>query len=143
MWWISHLWVIGLQIAAFIPYIIGSHRFYHNKPNFMLWLIIAVILDVIMTITASSGILPRMHDNQTIPTSSILFIAHIVCAGTGMFGFMGMIIYLWVKGYTGDFPRLKKFQYRWLLPLWIVGVSIALINFIIKVIFGIRIYDIL
>lgn len=143
MWWTRHLFLIGMQIAAFVPYFIGSKRFYKREDNFMRWLAIGIILDLIMTFTPFLVKLPRMQENQGAPWSSILFIAHITCAGIGMFGFIIMFLYLAYRGPNRRYPRLRKFQYVVLFPLWAIGVMIALTNFATKVAFNMRIYDLL
>lgn len=141
MWWYSHLPIIGLQIIAFFPYIIGSRRFYKKKEKFMLFFLAGIILDIIMALTPFLVELPRMSAEQSAPWSSYLFIFHITTAGIGMFGFIFMFIFLLVKGVKHEYIFLRKFQYYILLRLWIVGVGLALVNFFIKVVFNIRIYD--
>ncbi len=141
MWWQKHLAIIAMQIIAFIPYIIGSRKFYKWKRGFMPWIAIGISLDIIMAITPFVVELPRMESKQGAPWSSPLFIIHISTAGIGMIGFMMMFFYLLIKGTNGPYLILRKFQYKILLRLWIFGVTIALINFLIKVIFDIRIYD--
>jgi len=141
MWWYYHLPIISLQILAFFPYIIGSRRFYQGKNGFMWLLSIGVLLDIIMTITPFVVELPRMSLEQTAPWTSFLFIVHIASAGFAMFYFIWMLIFINVKGPSYNYNILRVFQYKVVLKLWILGVSIALLNFLIKVIFQIRIYD--
>lgn len=141
MWWHKHLFIIGLQIIAFIPYITGSYRFYKGRDNFLGWIGLGIGLDIIMTILPFLYQFPRMEESQGAPWSSILFVIHIASAGIGMFGFMAIFIYLLIKGVKKEYRWLRKFQYLILLRLWIFGVSIALINFLIKVIFDTRLYD--
>lgn len=141
MWWYKHLFVIGMQIIAFIPYIIGSRKFYQNKNKFMFWIAFGILLDLIMTFVPFIFTLPRMEDSQSAPWLSLLFIIHITTAGIGMVGFILMFFYLLFKGTEKPYIRLRKFQYKVLLKLWIFGVSIALINFLVKIFFNIRIYD--
>jgi|AntRauTorckE6833_2_1112554.scaffolds.fasta_scaffold09062_5 hypothetical protein len=141
MWWYKHLFIIGLQIIAFIPYIIGSYRFYKRRNNFMIFLTIGIILDIIMTFAPFIYSFPRMEESQGAPWSSPLFLVHILTAGTGMFGFIIMYIYLIFKGINHKYSWLRNFQYFILLRLWIFGVGIALINFLVKAAFNVRIYD--
>jgi hypothetical protein len=58
-----------------------------------------------------------------------------------MFGFIAVLLVLLIKGKDFPYPRLRKFQYRVLLPAWVVGEVIALSNSILKIILKIRIYD--
>lgn len=141
MWWLYHLWVIGFQVAALICYAIGSYRFYKNKKKFMTFLTLGIVLDIIMAIGASSGILPRMQEAQGAPWSSPLFIVHVTLAGFGMFSFILMYLYLLIRGTDYEYRRLRKFQFKILLPCWITGISIGLLNFFTKVLFQIRLYD--
>ncbi len=141
MWWLYHLWVIGFQVAALICYAIGSYRFYKNKDKFMIFLTLGIVLDIIMAIGASSGVLPRMEEGQGAPWASPLFIVHVSLSGFGLFSFIFMYLYLLIRGKDREYPRLRKFQFKIMLPCWITGVSIGLINFLIKVLFQIRLYD--
>jgi len=141
MWWLYHLWVIGFQIAALVCYGIGSFRFYKNKKNFMKFLTLGIILDIVMAIGASSGALPRMEEGQAAVWTSPLFITHVTLSGFGLFSFIFMYIYLLIKGTNYEYRRLRKIQFKIFLPCWVVGVSIGLINFFVKVLFNIRLYD--
>jgi|SRR3989344_686617 len=140
-WWSKHLWVIAMQVVAFAPYCIGSRAFFKGRKHFMLWLAFGIVLDCIMAITASSGLLPRMNSNEGAPWASILFILHITLSGGGMFAFILMFLYVLVRGIGREYPRLRRIQYRIFLPAWVVGVSIALVNFMSKVFFNVRAYD--
>jgi hypothetical protein len=141
MWWHSHLPIILLQIAAFPLYIIGSRRFYQRKDNFMLLLLFAIALDIVMTLIPFLVELPRMSPEQSAPWTSFLFITHIASAGFAMFYFIWMLVFIAIKGPSYNYSFLRAFQYKVILKLWILGVSIALLNFVVKVIFNIRIYD--
>ena len=112
MWWLYHLWVIGFQIAALICYAIGSYRFYKNKNKFMTFLTLGIVLDIIMAIGASSGILPRMQEAQGAPWSSPLFIIHVTLSGFGLFSFILMYLYLLIRGTDYEYRRLRKFQFK-------------------------------
>ena len=142
-WWLSHLWIILIQIIAFVPYVIGSRKFYKNQSDAMLFIGIGILLDVAIAISASSGILPRMSDGQEAPWQSVLFITHIATAGIGMFGFITLFMYVLAKRRSTPLLGLRNFQYKVLLPLWCFGVMIALANFLCKVAFNVRLYDIL
>lgn len=141
MWWVYHLWVIGFQVAALTSYAIGSYRFYKNIRNFMKFLTLGILLDIIMAIGASSGALPRMEAGQTAIWTSPLFIIHVILSGFGLFSFIFLYIYLLIKGRDREYTKLREIQFKIFLPCWIVGVSIGLINFFTKVIFEIRLYD--
>jgi hypothetical protein len=45
------------------------------------------------------------------------------------------------KGKERPYLWLRKFQYRILLPAWVIGEVIALTNSILKIVLKIRIYD--
>lgn len=142
-WWVPHLRVIAVQIVAFVPYLIGSWRFYRGKGGFLGFIGLGVALDVLIAIVSSLGLLPRMAESQGAPWHSVLFIIHIVSAGMGMFGFIILFFYVLIRGPQRRYVRLRVFQYKVLLRLWCVGVAVALANFIFKVAFGARIYDFL
>jgi hypothetical protein len=65
----------------------------------------------------------------------------MTAATLGMFGFIVMLIVLLVRGTGHPYAWLRKFQYRVMLPAWILGTAIALSNSILKIILKIRIYD--
>jgi hypothetical protein len=79
--------------------------------------------------------------SEFVPWGSVLFILHVILATFGFFGFIILIIFVLIKGKDLPYPRLRIFQYKVLLPAWIAGESIALINSLIKIIFGFRLYD--
>ena len=141
MWWLGHLWVIAIQILAFVPYAIGSRAFYKHEKHFRRWLAAGIVMDIFMAITASTGILPRMSPGQGAPWASAFFLTHIVLSGGGMFAFVLLFAYLLVRGTDRNYPRLRWVQYRVFLTAWMIGVSIALVNFVVKVAYGQRIYD--
>ena len=142
-WYLAHLVVIAIQITALLPYLIASVRFYQKKKHFMTWLAIGICLDIFMALAASGGALPRMNPDDSTPWGSSLFIVHITLAGIGMFGFIILFLFLLVKGTDREYPRLRKFQLRIFLNCWLAGVGIALANFAVKVMFNIRLYDLL
>ena len=142
MGWVISYGLIGLQIVAFFPYWIGSRRFYLGKEKFMQCILLGFALDCIIISTPmwNKGSMVQGHGA---PWNSLLFLLHVGMASIGMFGFAGMLVYLFFKGRNHEYPRLRKFQYRVLLPMWVIGVSIALISFAAKVAFGVRLYDLL
>ena len=143
MWWLYHVWVIGFQVAGLVCYAIGSYRFYKNKKNFMIFLTLGIVFDIIMAVGASSGFLPRMEESQGAPWASPLFIVHVATSGFGMFSFIFMYIYLLIRGTDFEYKRLRNIQFKFFLPCWTLGISIGLVNFFIKVLFEIRLYDII
>ena len=105
----------------------------------MVWIAIGIFLDIVMMATASFLLdLPGIEKS---PWSSPLFIIHIGTACFGMFGFITMFVYLLIKGTNHYYGKLRKFQYKILLRLWVLGVGIALVNFFLRAFFDIRIYD--
>ena len=143
MWWLYQIWVIGFQIEGLSSYKIGRYSFYKSKKNFMKFITLGIVLDIIMAIGASSGLLPRMAETQTAAWSSPLFIIHVILSGFGLFSFIFLYIYLIIKGTDNEYPRLRKIQFKIFLPCWIVGVAIGLINFFVKVLFNFRLYDVI
>ena len=107
----------------------------------MTWLWLGIALDVVMAISASTGLLPRMKSEQGAPWHSVLFLTHITTAGLGMFFFLGMVVCLAIRGTDYEYPRLRRVQYLIFLRAWMFGVSIALVNFLWKIVYNQRIYD--
>ena len=104
---------------------------------------LAIIIDAITAILGSFGITPttQIPGSDFVPWRSILFISHVILATIGFFGFIILLIIVLVKGKDLPYTKLRSFQYKVLLPMWIVGESIALINSLGKIVFGLRLYD--
>jgi hypothetical protein len=134
---------IVLAVATLYLYVLGSGRFYRRREPFMVFLGAAVVLDVATAILASFRVTPTtvVGAPHVVPWRSILFLTHITTATLGMFGFIAVFLILLIKGKDLPYPRLRKFQYRVLLPAWAVGEVIALANSILKIILKVRIYD--
>jgi len=134
---------IVLAIATLYFYVLASGRFYRREEPFLGYLAVAVVLDVATAFLASFKVTPTttLAGPHGVPWRSALFLLHITTATLGMFGFIAVLVALLVKGKDLPWPRLRKFQYRVLLPAWIVGEVIALSNSILKLILKIRIYD--
>ena len=134
---------IILAIIALYYYYKGSKAFYLKKPFFLRYLALAIVIDAITAILGSFGITPttQIPGSDFVPWRSILFISHVILATIGFFGFIILLIIVLVKGKDLPYTKLRSFQYKVLLPMWIVGESIALINSLGKIVFGLRLYD--
>jgi len=134
---------IVLAVATFYFYVLASGRLYRREEPFMGYLSVAVVLDVVTAFLASFKITPTttLAGPHVVPWRSALFLLHISSATLGMFGFIAVLLILLIKGKDKPYPRLRKFQYRVLLPAWMVGEVIALSNSILKIILKVRIYD--
>jgi hypothetical protein len=134
---------IVLAIVTFCLYVRASGRFYRRQEPFLGYLAAAVVLDVATALLASFKVTPTtiLAGPHVVPWRSALFLLHISTATLGMFGFIAVLLVLLIKGKDLPYPRLRKFQYRVLLPAWVVGEVIALSNSILKIILKIRIYD--
>lgn len=134
---------IVLAVAALVLYVVASRRFYRNQEPFLGALAVAVVLDIATALLASFKLTPT----TTLPGvhravwSSVLFVTHMAVATFGMFGFIVMLVLLVVRGTGHPYVGLRKFQYRVLLPAWILGTCIALTNSVLKIVLKIRIYD--
>jgi hypothetical protein len=134
---------VVLAVVTFYFYVLASGRFYRRQEPFLGHLAAAVVLDVATALLASFKITPTttLAGPHVVPWRSPLFLLHITSATLGMFGFIAVLLVLLIKGKSFPYPRLRKFQYRVLLPAWIIGEVIALSNSILKMILKIRIYD--
>jgi hypothetical protein len=134
---------IVLAIVTFCLYVPASGRFYRRQKPFLGYLAAAVVLDVATALLASFKVTPTtiLAGPHVVPWRSALFLLHISTATLGMFGFIAVLLVLLIKGKDLPYPRLRKFQYRVLLPAWVIGEVIALSNSILKIILKIRIYD--
>jgi hypothetical protein len=134
---------IILAVATLYLYILGSGRFYRRQEPFLGYLGAAVVLDVATAFLASFKLTPTtaLAGSHVVPWRSVLFLLHMASATLGMFGFIAVFLVLLIKGKDRPYDWLRKFQYRVLLPAWMIGEVIALTNSILKIILKIRIYD--
>jgi hypothetical protein len=134
---------IVLAVADFCLYVLASRRFYRRREPFLGYLTAAVALDVLTAFLASFKITPTTSLNgpHVVPWRSALFLAHMLTATLGMFGYIAVLLILLIKGKDRPYDRLRVFQYRVLLPAWVIGEVIALANSILKIVLKIRIYD--
>ncbi len=134
---------IVLAVIAFYFYVVASRRFYRREEPFLGYLGAAVVLDVLNALTASFKITPTtaLAGPHVVPWRSALFLLHISVSTIGMFGFIAVLLIVLRKGKARPYDRLRRFQYRVLLPCWVVGEIIALANSIGKILFKVRIYD--
>lgn len=132
-----------MAVIALGLYIVGSHRFFHDRHPFLVFLVSAVLLDALTAVLASFGITPttQLPYSDFVPWRSKLFLSHILLACIGFFGFIWVTGTLIVRGTQKAYPRMRVFQYKVLLPIWIVGEGIALTNALIKALFRFRLYD--
>lgn len=116
-WWMPHLWVIAIQLAAFVFYFLGSRRFYNLEEGWLKFVGLGILSDIFIAVGASSGLLPRMAENQGAPWHSVLFLTHITTVGLGLLGFLIIILYVLIRDRYRQYMRLSYFQYRILLPV--------------------------
>jgi len=134
---------IVLAVATFYFYVLASRRFYRRQEPFLGYLGVAVVLDIATAVLASFRLTPttNLPGSHRAPWGSALFLTHMTTATLGMFGFIFVFLVLVIKGKDRPYDKLRKFQYRVLLPAWAIGEVIALTNSILKVVLKIRIYD--
>jgi hypothetical protein len=139
----SKLINIVLALVALSFYIIGSRRFYLDRPGFAQFLILAIFFDGLAAVLASFGITPttQLPYSDFVPWRSKLFLAHVILASIGFFGFIAIMVTVLARGTHRPYRRMRRWQYRILLPVWLVGEGIALVNSLGKVLFRIRLYD--
>jgi hypothetical protein len=134
---------IVLAVATFCLYVLASRRFYRREEPFLGYLGAAVALDIITAFLASFKLTPTtaLPGPSHVPWGSVLFLSHMTAATLGMFGYIFVFLVLVIKGKDRPYNKLRVFQYRVLLPAWVIGEVIALTNSILKIILKIRIYD--
>jgi hypothetical protein len=134
---------IILAVATLYLYILAGGRFYRRQEPFLGYLAGAVVLDIATAILASFKITPTttLAGPHVVPWRSVLFLTHIAAATLGMFGYIAVLLILLIRGKNRPYKWLRKFQYRVLLPAWVIGEVIALTNSILKMALKIRIYD--
>ena len=134
---------IVLAVATLVFYLVASRRFYRHEEPFLACLGIAIMLDVATAFSASFRLTPTtsLPGPHHVPWDSALFLTHMTAASLGMFGFIAVFLVLVIKGKDRPYVKMRKFQYRVLLPAWAVGEVIALTNSILKIVLKVRIYD--
>jgi len=134
---------IVMAAATLYFYVLASRRFYRREEPFLGYLGIAVVLDIATALLASFRLTPTttLPGSHGAPWHSILFLLHMSSATLGMFGFIFVFLALVIKGKDRPYDKLRKFQYRVLLPAWALGEVIALTNSVLKMVLKIRIYD--
>ena len=134
---------IALAALALAFYIVGSRRFHRLRRPFLVWFVTAIAVDATTAVLASFRITPTtmLPGMEIVPWDSPLFIVHITMASIGFFGFIAMLLFILACGREKPYPRLRVFQYRVLLPVWLVGEGIALVNSLVKLIWKIRLFD--
>jgi hypothetical protein len=140
---LEHAWIFFLSLLALFFYFKGSYKFFHSQSGYLNWLGLGVLADIFMAFAASTKILPVLVPGEGIPYTSILFILHITLSTIGMVGYIAIFFLILIRGVKKKYTYLKIISYRILLPIWIGGVSIALINFLIKVIFETNLFILL
>ena len=134
-----------LAFLALFFYIIGSQRFYKNKSAYILFLGWAIGIDILTAILASLKITPTTQfvESASVPWYSLLFKVHVILSMIGFLGFIILFIYLLIRKKKQYSENIRKWQFKFLLPVWVIGESIALTNAIAKICFQVRIFDML
>ena len=83
-----------------------------------------------------------MPEVAAVPWYSLLFKIHVILSMIGILGFIFLIIYL-IKNRQEYSDNIKVWQFKFLLPIWVVGETIALSNALSKVFFKIRLFELL
>ena len=136
---------ILLAFIALILYVIGSYKFYKNQKGYHLLIGIALLTDGITAFLASFKITPTVQIPHTtaVPWDSVLFKCHVVFSTIGIIGFLILFVYLSVRRNSNYNTGIRKWQFIFLLPVWVFGELIALLNASFKIFFGIRLFDLL
>jgi hypothetical protein len=136
---------VFLAFMALYFYIIGSYRFFKNRSGFVFYLGLAIAIDVMTAIFASLRITPtvQMPEMATVPWYSLLFKVHVTLSMIGFTGFIALFIYLLFRKRKALSDRLRTWQFKVLLPVWVIGEGIALMNSLSKILFKVRLFELL
>jgi len=136
---------IVLAFLALVFYFIGSYRFYHNKKRFRFFLGLALLTDVITATLASFKITPttQIPGTVAVPWDSFLFKLHVILSTIGIAGFLVLFFYLLICKPSNYKSWIRKWQFLGLLPVWIIGEMIALINALFKLFLQIRLFELI
>lgn len=136
---------VFLAILALGFYIGGSYKFYYYKDGFLLLFGIAIAIDILTATLASLGITPttQLESMVVVPWHSILFKVHVIFSMIGFCGFILLFLYLLFRKPSKYAVQVRKWQFIALLPIWIIGESIALTNSLMKIFFETRLFDLI
>ena len=136
---------VALAILALVLYVIGSYRLYRGKPGFVLILGIAIGIDIATAILASFKITPTMAlpGVTPIPWHSWLFRTHVLLSTIGFVGFIVLFVYLLLRRQKQYSPWIRRWQFRVLLPIWVIGEGLALSNSLTKIFLHLRLFELL
>ena len=134
-----------LAFLALYFYYLGSYRFFKNRQGFIFFLGLAIGIDILTALFASLKITPtvQLPGVESVPWYSLLFKVHVSLSLIGFVGFIALFIYVLFRNRETISDRLRNWQFRVLLPVWVIGESIALANALSKIIFRIRIFEFL
>lgn len=132
-----------LALLALFFYIIGSYRFFRNRPYFLAFFALAICIDIATALLASFRITPttEIPDVAAVPWYSLLFKVHVFLSTAGILGFVLLFVYLLVRNNKGYSERIRSWQFRILLPIWVIGEGIALSNALAKILFHVRLFE--
>jgi hypothetical protein len=134
---------IFLASGALLLYAIASYKFFRNQKYFLYYLGSAIAIDIITATLASLRITPttNLPAAAAVPWYSLLFKVHVILSMIGFVGFIVLFLYLLFSKPDKYKQWIRKWQFRMLLPVWIIGEGIALCNSIAKMIWGTRLFD--
>lgn len=136
---------IFLAILALCLYIIGSYRLYKNKKGYLYILAMAIVIDATTALLASLRITPtsQYFESASVPWYSLLFNVHVSLSMIGFICFILLLLYLLFSKQESYKNWIRKWQFMVILPIWVIGESIALSNAISKLFFRLRIFDLI
>jgi Na+/phosphate symporter len=134
---------VFLAFLALYFYFIGSYRFFKNQGGFVFFLGLAIGIDVLTALFASLRVTPtvQLPEVETVPWYSLLFKVHVILSMIGFIGFIALFLYLLVRKRKAISVRIRTWQFKFLLPVWVIGESIALANALSKILFRVRIFE--
>lgn len=134
---------IFLAAAALLLYAIGSYKFFRDQKNYLFYLGSALAIDILTATLASLRITPttNLPVAAAVPWYSLLFKVHVILSMIGFVGFIALFLYLLISKPDKYKHWIRKWQFRILLPVWIIGEGIAICNSLAKMIWGTRLFE--
>lgn len=134
---------IGLAFLALVLYIAGSYSLYKDKKGYILLLGLAIGIDIATAILASFKITPTttIPGVDAIPWYSWLFRLHVTFSTIGFAGFIILFLYLVIRDSRKYSKWILQWQFKLLLPIWLIGEGIALSNALTKICFRLRLFE--
>ena len=125
----THTLVLIIQAVAFLPYTTAFLQIVRRRIRraTSVWIALGLACDAFLGIAAS--LFSDLGENRDgVDWGSIPFLAHVILASIGMFGFLLLLILLLAFRARPRVETFARFASWVIFPCWVAGVLIASAN---------------